>query len=78
MKNAVFWHVGSCRYYVNRRFGGTYRLRLQGIRNPRAMNQCEQVAVYPSRMSALGGRKLTRNKRVIFYVRNDDQNVSLA
>jgi hypothetical protein len=26
MKNAVFWDVAPCRSYVNRRFGGTYRL----------------------------------------------------
>jgi hypothetical protein len=30
MKNAVFWDVAPCRYCVNRRFGGTYRLNLQG------------------------------------------------
>jgi hypothetical protein len=29
MKNAVFWDVAPCRYFVNRRFGGTYRLHLQ-------------------------------------------------
>jgi hypothetical protein len=23
MKNAVFWDVAPCRYFVNRRFGGT-------------------------------------------------------
>jgi hypothetical protein len=45
MKNAVFWDVAPCKYFVNRRFGGTYRLHLQGIRNPRAMNQREQVAL---------------------------------
>jgi hypothetical protein len=45
MKNAVFWDVALCRYFVSRRFGGTYLLHLQGIRNPRAMNQREQVAV---------------------------------
>jgi hypothetical protein len=45
MKNAVFWDVASYRYFVNRRFGGTYCLHLQGIRNPRAMNQREQAAV---------------------------------
>jgi hypothetical protein len=37
MKNAVFWDVAPCRYFVNRRFGGTYRLHLQGIRNSRAI-----------------------------------------
>jgi hypothetical protein len=29
-KNAVFWEVAPCRSSVNRRFGGTYRLHLQG------------------------------------------------
>jgi hypothetical protein len=32
MKKAVFWDVAPCRYCVNRRFGGTYRLHLQGRR----------------------------------------------
>jgi hypothetical protein len=30
MKNAVLWDVAPCRSCVNRRFGGTYRLQLQG------------------------------------------------
>jgi hypothetical protein len=30
MKNAIFWDVAPCRSYVNRRFGGKYRLHLQG------------------------------------------------
>jgi hypothetical protein len=30
MKNAVFWDVAPCGFCVNRRFGGTYRLHLQG------------------------------------------------
>jgi hypothetical protein len=30
MKNVVFWDVALCRIWVNRRFGGTYRLHLQG------------------------------------------------
>jgi hypothetical protein len=32
LKKAVFWDVAPCRYGVNRRFGGTYRLHLQGIK----------------------------------------------
>jgi hypothetical protein len=51
MKNAVLWDVAPCRYFVNRRFGGTCRLHLQGIRNPRAMNQNEQVAVFPGNIA---------------------------
>jgi hypothetical protein len=30
MKNAVFLDVVPCRFYMNRRFGGKYRLHLQG------------------------------------------------
>jgi hypothetical protein len=30
MKNVVFWDVALCRLCVNRRFGGKYRLHLQG------------------------------------------------
>jgi hypothetical protein len=30
MKNAVFWDVAPCRSCVTRRFGGTYRLHIQG------------------------------------------------
>jgi hypothetical protein len=30
MKKAVFWDVAPCRSGVNRRFGGTYRLHIQG------------------------------------------------
>jgi hypothetical protein len=44
-EDAVFWGVAPCRYFVNRRFGGTYHLYLRGIRNPLAMNQREQVAI---------------------------------
>jgi hypothetical protein len=29
LKNAVFWDVATCRPYMNRRFGGTYRLHFQ-------------------------------------------------
>jgi hypothetical protein len=32
IKNAVFWDVGPCRSCVNRCFGGTYRLHIQGRR----------------------------------------------
>jgi hypothetical protein len=33
LKNAVFWDVEPCGLIINRRFGGTCRLRLQGRRN---------------------------------------------
>jgi hypothetical protein len=37
LKNAVFWDVAPCRYFVNRRFGGTDRFQ--------RLHQREQVAV---------------------------------
>jgi hypothetical protein len=35
IKNTLFWDVASCRYCINRRFGGTHRLHLQGRRKIR-------------------------------------------
>jgi hypothetical protein len=32
MENAIFWDVALCISYVKRRFGGTYRLHLQGTK----------------------------------------------
>jgi hypothetical protein len=32
MKNTVFWDLAPCSSSVNRRFGGTYRLHLQGTK----------------------------------------------
>jgi hypothetical protein len=42
MKNAVFWDVAPCRSYVNRHFGGTYRLHLQGRK---IRHQCFRLVV---------------------------------
>jgi hypothetical protein len=44
MNHEVFWGVVLCRSCVNRRFKGTYRLHLQGRKNPRTRNQRKQVA----------------------------------
>jgi hypothetical protein len=30
MKFAIFWYIAPCSTYMNRRFGGTYHLHLQG------------------------------------------------
>jgi hypothetical protein len=49
MKNAVFWDVAPCRSCVNRRFGGTYRLHLQGrIIRGRGTNvsRCSHLCAY--------------------------------
>jgi hypothetical protein len=42
IKSTIFWDRTPCSpLKVNRRFGGTYRLYLQGRRVSRARNQCE-------------------------------------
>jgi hypothetical protein len=53
MKNVVFWDVTLCKYFVNRCFGWTFRLHLQGIRNPLAMNQREQYTTPAHAASSL-------------------------
>jgi hypothetical protein len=47
MKKAVFWDVALCRCGVNRCFGGTYRLHLQGRRkNKKIHKQRDRVNRY--------------------------------
>jgi hypothetical protein len=53
MKNAVFWDVTPCRSCVNRRFGGKYRLHLQGRKNSRERNRREQVAAATLKIEAI-------------------------
>jgi hypothetical protein len=38
MKDAIFWDVSPCGSCKNQRFGGTYRLHLQGENNRRTKN----------------------------------------
>jgi hypothetical protein len=45
---AVFWDVAPCRYCVNQRFGGTYRLHLQVRRQ-------EEIRDYMSQIEYVGG-----------------------
>jgi hypothetical protein len=42
-KNAVFWDVTPCGSVINRRFGGTCRLHLQGRRNNAREEKCYAV-----------------------------------
>jgi hypothetical protein len=56
MKNAVFWDVAPCRYCVNRRFGGTYRLHLQGIKIQESIT-LKMEAIRSSETSAPHPRK---------------------
>jgi hypothetical protein len=47
MKSTIFWDITPCSpLKVNRRFGGTYRLHLQGRRISRAGNQRERSACH--------------------------------
>jgi hypothetical protein len=40
MKNVVFRDVALCGFFINRRFGGTCRLHLQGGRNNASEGKC--------------------------------------
>jgi hypothetical protein len=55
-KTTVFWDVAPCRYCINRRFGGTYCLYLQGRRKKEkirdrgtSVSRCLQTAATCSR-----------------------------
>jgi hypothetical protein len=50
MKKTVLWDVAPCRYGVNRRFGGTYRLHLQGRRENKKSASEETVRAGASRL----------------------------
>jgi hypothetical protein len=43
MKIAFFWDVAPCGFYINRRFGGTCRLHLQGRRDNASEQNCQTV-----------------------------------
>jgi hypothetical protein len=74
MKNAVFLDVAPCGFIINRRFGGTCRLRLQGRRNnARATSQksilhfvtCLPLATYEYVQNCWNVRKLNKARSVI-------------
>jgi hypothetical protein len=44
MNVAIFWDLAPCSPYVNRRFGGTYHLHLQGRKSLRQETSDQQVA----------------------------------
>jgi hypothetical protein len=44
MNNAIFWRRAPCSLYVNRRFGGTYRLDLQGRKSAKQETSLHLVA----------------------------------
>jgi hypothetical protein len=39
LKKTLFWDMAPCRYCVNRRFGGTYRLHLQSTRKNKKIRE---------------------------------------
>jgi hypothetical protein len=44
LKNAVIWDVAPCGFIINRRFGGTCRLHLQGRANNVSGEKCYTMA----------------------------------
>jgi hypothetical protein len=70
IKSTIFWDITPCSpLNVNRRFGGTYRLHLQGRRISRERNQRERRCQEPSRLILLPWRRrqyVTPKHRLIF------------
>jgi hypothetical protein len=68
MKRAVFWDLAPCRYYVNRRFIGTYRLHLQGrrqeqIRERSSFSRCNSPLVSTLKMEAIRSSETSVNTK---------------
>jgi hypothetical protein len=54
VKNAVFWYVAPCRSCVERRFGGTYRLHLQGRKIRERGTNVSRLLIWPLFSKILG------------------------
>jgi hypothetical protein len=46
MHFALFWYITPCSPYVNRRFGGIYRLHLQVGNQPREEPACSRSSYF--------------------------------
>jgi hypothetical protein len=71
MKNVVFWDVVLCRSCVNRRFGGTYRLHLQGrkIRERRtSVARCPKRRLTEDLHSATSQKTTFFNSYLIYII----------
>jgi hypothetical protein len=44
MNVAIFWAIAPCSAYVNKRFGGTYHLHLQGRKSAEQETSLQQLA----------------------------------
>jgi hypothetical protein len=53
IKFAIFWDIAPCSPYMNRRFGGTYHLHLQGANIKHRFQQLLHCCVLHSRYLAL-------------------------
>jgi hypothetical protein len=72
MKSSIFWDITPCSLLkVNRSFGGTYRLHLQGWKISRARTSVKA-----------GGKQSNRLAEVLGYIRNrkemDDKSVPIG
>jgi hypothetical protein len=62
-ENAVFWDVAPCRYCVNLRFGGTYRLHFQGIKYSHLFTLFPRSQIsYTLKMEAIRSSETSDNK----------------
>jgi hypothetical protein len=79
MKSTIFWDITPCSLLkVNRRFGGTYRLYIQGRRISRARNQRESRWQAEALMGCFDTMlsRIMKKKCDIFQVRTRFLNIS--
>jgi hypothetical protein len=73
MKSAIFWDITPCsQLTVNRHFGGTYHLHLQGRRINRARNQRESrwqaEPVPPKRRLTFNGLHGVISQKIVLFI----------
>jgi hypothetical protein len=66
MNVAIFWDVAQCSLFVNRRFGGTYHLLLQGWKSAEQETSVQQVS-RPKHAGFLLGWFWALRMEVIFF-----------
>jgi hypothetical protein len=74
MKSINFWDITPCSpLSVNRRFGGTYRLHIQGRRNKLSKKSASKRVVHPKRRLTLNRLHGVISKKLILFLQDFDK-----
>jgi hypothetical protein len=84
MNAAIFWDIAQCNPYVNRLFGGTYHLHIQGRKSAEQETRAQQVVrLIPSSETSIHIRTTQRyipedgNIHLFMYMGYTDNGVSI-